>query len=513
MKIVALDVGEKRIGVATADTAVRIAVAHSTVEVNGRELARIAKIMKDEGASHLVVGLPRNSRGEETAQSSNVRTFVAELQNYFVQNDLEKPAVKFQDESLTSVVAEDRMKKGKKTKKARKTDVDQEAATIILQDFLNTVSDNMAKEDLDKAKGKKKKKSKHRVLKFFAVLLALIAVAVVGAITWYAESIKPLTPASECSEGSTDKKCAEVEFVVTEGESTNEIADRLESENLIRSSLAFKIYLKLGHQDTVIRAGTFKFKSTMSVADVLNDLRQMQTAETFRITFLPGATIADAKKRLVEAGYGEDAVDDALAAEYNHPVLEGKPENRSLEGYIYGETYEFYTGATLEEILMRVFEELYTVVEDNKLVDEYAKHDLSLYEGITLASIVQREAKADDMPGVAQVFLTRLAQSMVLGSDAVIGYEADRINPGRDKTDMSYLTTIGCPWNSRQCAGLPPTPISSPGKAALLSVAFPADTNYIYFLTGDDGATYYAYDEARHQKNIEEHCQELCNYL
>ena len=78
---------------------------------------------------------------------------------------------------------------------------------------------------------------------------------------------------------------------------------------------------------------------------------------------------------------------------------------------------------------------------------------------------------------------------------------------------MSYLNTIPCPWNSRKCAGLPPTPISNPGKNALKAVAEPAEGDYLYFLTGDDGNMYYAHTEAEHRANARQHCKELCQIL
>ena len=123
----------------------------------------------------------------------------------------------------------------------------------------------------------------------------------------------------------------------------------------------------------------------------------------------------------------------------------------------------------------------------------------------------------NDQQTVAQVFMTRLARKSVLGSDAIIAYRADQLNPNRDKTDTSYIDTIECPWNSRKCAGLPPTPISNPGKTALLAVANPSKTDYYYFISGydKDGKVkmYYARTEAEHQANIDKYCGDLCQKL
>lgn len=125
--IVALDVGEKRIGVAVADTAVRIAVAYDTVEVDGSELEVIARIVIAEQADTLVIGYPRNQAGEPTAQTAFVEAFSENLK------DVAEKII-FQDESLTSVLAEQRLKSYKKP--YSKGDIDAQAAAIILQDYL-----------------------------------------------------------------------------------------------------------------------------------------------------------------------------------------------------------------------------------------------------------------------------------------------------------------------------------------------------------------------------------------
>jgi putative pre-16S rRNA nuclease len=122
-----LDVGEKRIGVAVGDSGVRIAVPFETIEVDGNEIQRIARLVVDQDVDTLVVGYPRNQSGEPTAQTAYVETFAAQL-------DELAPHIVFQDESLTSVLAEQRLKAqgGSYTK----GDIDAQAAAIILQDYL-----------------------------------------------------------------------------------------------------------------------------------------------------------------------------------------------------------------------------------------------------------------------------------------------------------------------------------------------------------------------------------------
>jgi len=127
VSLVCLDVGEKRIGVAVGDSAVRIAVPLETIPVDGSEIANIKKIVDGEGADILVVGYPRNQSGEPTAQTEFVTNFADKLSGI-------APRLVFQDESLTSVIAEQRLQSFKKP--YAKSDIDAMAAAIILQDFI-----------------------------------------------------------------------------------------------------------------------------------------------------------------------------------------------------------------------------------------------------------------------------------------------------------------------------------------------------------------------------------------
>ena len=126
--LVCLDVGEKRIGVAVADSSVRIAVPLLTIAVDGDEIRTIAEIVSRENAKKIIVGYPRNQQGETTAQSAYVEAFSSQLEDI--------GEVVFQDESLTSVLAESRLKDSGKPYK--KEEIDAMAAAIILQDYLET---------------------------------------------------------------------------------------------------------------------------------------------------------------------------------------------------------------------------------------------------------------------------------------------------------------------------------------------------------------------------------------
>ncbi|HPQ82478.1 MAG TPA: Holliday junction resolvase RuvX [Candidatus Saccharimonas sp.] len=125
--ILALDVGEKRIGVALADTAIKIAITYDTISVDGDEDKALARIISLENIDRIVVGYPRNQSGEPTAQTAFVETFTERLQSFGLPID-------YQDESLTSVKAEELLKSQKKP--YQKADIDSLAASLILQDYL-----------------------------------------------------------------------------------------------------------------------------------------------------------------------------------------------------------------------------------------------------------------------------------------------------------------------------------------------------------------------------------------
>lgn len=128
---IALDVGEKRIGVATGDSVIRIAIPKTTLEVDGTEIEKIKKVFVEEEADAIIIGYPRNQSGQSTAQSIFVEEFAEKIKGITTN-------LIFQDESLTSVMAEERLKSyGKPYSKA---DIDKQAATIILQDYLDRIN-------------------------------------------------------------------------------------------------------------------------------------------------------------------------------------------------------------------------------------------------------------------------------------------------------------------------------------------------------------------------------------
>ena len=339
-----------------------------------------------------------------------------------------------------------------------------------------------------------RKSAKKIVLWCFGVLIVLIVACAAAAYGWYVMALAPVN--------SQNSEKTRVEIV--EGSSPSDIGDLLEEKQLIKSSFAFDLYTRLSGTRSQLQAGTYSLMQSESTEQIVKHLVSGNVDE-FSITFLPGATLADNRKGLIKAGYSEAEVDAALKKTYDHPLFASKPSTADLEGYIYGETYSFSADATVEEVLVRTFDEFYAKIQANDLIAGFEKQGLNLYEGITLASIIQREVpEAGDQKQVAQVFFKRLKMDMQLGSDVTAYYGADKIG-------VSRSVGVDTPYNTRIHKGLPPGPIGTPGLTALQAVAAPASGNYVYFLSGDDEVTYFAVTNDEHEENIKNHCQVKCS--
>ena len=359
-----------------------------------------------------------------------------------------------------------------------------------------------------------KKKSKRKIILLIGgILLVIIIGLFVGAFVWYSTQLQPFG----------NDKAQLKEITIVSGSTSGQISQQLEEQSIIRSAIAFDIYLRFSGNNDVLQAGAYRLSPADSVQQIVEHFIK-GSVDTFNITFYPGATLTDTYTKsgnkkfdvttvLQKAGFSDSEISLALGKTYDSPLLPfyplfaDKPAGTNLEGYIYGETYNFNAGATVEDILKASFKEFYSVVSDNNLKKSFSDHGLSLYQGITLASIVQREASsAEDQKQVAQVFYSRLASGMTLGSDVTYQYIADKNGVERDYN-------LDSPYNTRRYPGLPPGPIAVPGLSALLAVANPASGGYLYFLSGDDDVTYFANTNAEHEANIADHCQVKCSSM
>ncbi len=353
-------------------------------------------------------------------------------------------------------------------------------------------------------KGSGPKKRRSLLLWIIGGIIGLLTLMVAGGYGWYQYSLRPVD--------TGDK--ATILVTITQGMTPDQIADLLASKQLIHNAASFMLYTRLAGVQNTLQVGSYDLSRSMPLASIADILASGKTTQ-LTITFYPGATlrdptdIADGKRTdvvtmLRRAGYTDTQIDTALEATYDHPLLADKPAGTSLEGYVYGETYTFARGTSVEDILRHTFDVYYEQLEEHNIPARIKQHGLSLYQGITLASIVQREVSgAEDQRHVAQVFYSRLAKGMTLGSDVTFIYAAQQQN-------QPPTVDFASPYNTRIHTGLPPGPIAAPGITALEAVANPASGDYLYFVAGDDGKTYFGRTEAEHEKNITAHCKKLC---
>ena len=564
MKIIGLDVGTVRIGVARADTATKIAIPDGFINVNGQEISEIQRKLRLYNSNILVMGMPRSNNGNQTAQSEFVKQFARQ-----VAATIPGLKIYFQDESLTSVEAERRLKARKYN--YQKGEIDAESASIILQDFIermqvalsnqqslapaslgeaNNNSDNQnpasnfaKEEEVASSKSSKKQPKKKSFMKkiiiALVILLSIAGFGFFGAYTWYEKqlaapknfSCKFNSPAAAAtSEGSEENPdCHYQKFEIKTNQTIGDIAENLKKAGLIRSDFAFKTYLKLSSKSAKIKAGVYSLRANLSAKEIVEQMEKgVASSEVFNLTVLPGETLKEIKQKLIKLGYLSEQIDTALLKKYDSPVLKGlydnegkltnpaQPANVSLEGYLYGETYQFYKGETVEHIFETMINQLNSVVVANNIEEKFQKRGFSLREGLILASIIQKEAHSEDMPGVSMVFQNRLKVGMTLGSDVTATYAADLVNPNRDRNDpnnnLHVLETDNL-YNTRMHTGLTPGPICSPGITAILAVAEPDENkrSMRYFLTGDDGKMYYSVTDTEHTQKIRDYCQKLCS--
>ena len=564
MKIIGLDVGTVRIGVARAHPATKIAIPDGFINVNGQEISEIQRKLRLYNSNILVMGMPRSNNGNQTAQSEFVKQFARQ-----VAATIPGLKIYFQDESLTSVEAERRLKARKNN--YQKGEIDAESASIILQDFVermqvalnnqqslspaslgeagsnsdkqNPASNFAKEEEVASSKSSKKQPKKKSFMKkiiiALVILLGLAGLGAFGAYTWYEKqlaapknfSCKFNSPAAAAtSEGSEENPdCHYQKFEIKTNQTIGDIAENLKKAGLIRSDFAFKTYLKLSSKSAKIKAGTYSLRANLSAKEIVEQMEKgVASSEVFNLTVLPGETLKEIKQKLIKLGYLSEQIDTALLKKYDSPVLKGlydsegkltnpaQPANVALEGYLYGETYQFYKGETVEHIFETMINQLNSVVVANHIEEKFQKRGFSLREGLILASIIQKEAHSEDMPGVSMVFQNRLKVGMTLGSDVTATYAADLVNPNRDRNDpnnnLRVLETDNL-YNTRKHTGLTPGPICSPGITAILAVAEPDENkrSMRYFLTGDDGKMYYSVTDTEHTQKIRDYCQKLCS--
>ncbi len=306
-------------------------------------------------------------------------------------------------------------------------------------------------------------------------------------------------------------------FTINPGEPARFIAARLTTAGFIRDADLFNLYLRVHRLDRRIEAGNFMLAESMTMPEIAAVLQQARFEEA-RVTIPEGFRAEEIAERLAE-NFVIDAERFLTAVRQPHSLsllaeydfLQNLPDNASLEGYLFPDTYHFPVNVSTSEVVLASFLDNFDKrVGMDGLIG--GSSGLSGRDLITLASIVEREAvQEDERPLIASVYLNRLNESCpdvggrYLNADPTVQYARGATGDWWWKPQsIEEYQQVQSLYNTYLNEGLPPGPISSPGLRAIEATRNPAQTIYCFFLaTGEDGRHVFAQTLAEHEQNLE----------
>jgi len=298
-----------------------------------------------------------------------------------------------------------------------------------------------------------------------------------------------------------------VTFVVEPGESAATIAASLEELGLVTDGELFRMFIRYHEIDANLEAGEYVLRPNMTMAEIAETLQHARIEEV-TVTIPEGWRAEQVAQMLAKENIvdGDEFLALVRGGKFDYSLLQDRPEGSSLEGFLFPETYRIPAQAEAKDLIERMLstlEERFTP-EMRRLAVE---RGVTVYEVITLASIVEREAViAEERPLIAGVFLNRLEQGMYLRADPTVQYAK-----GYDATTGQWWPAVAVedweavdsPYSTYLYPGLPPGPICSPGLSAIQAVLEPVDTEYLFFLAKGDGSHAFAITYEEHLQNQE----------
>lgn len=302
------------------------------------------------------------------------------------------------------------------------------------------------------------------------------------------------------------------ELVVAEGIGLTAIAEVLEQEGIISHPLLFVYEVWKEGKSRSLQAGTYALSPSMNIKEIAAAISGGDVQKSVaRVTLPEGLRIEAVEKRLRQSGIAIEegeftaaaGIRASLAREvYKNEFIKNIPAGGNLEGYLFPETYDFKRDAGLHDIIQKMLDEF-----EERVVSLYEKEktktNLSLHEAVTLASLVEKEARtSEDMKRVSGVLYNRLLIGMPLQVDATLMYIMGKTGPELTDSDK----TVASPYNTYQNRGLPQGPIASPGLRAVQAALNPEQNDYLYYLSAQDGTTFFS-------KTLDEHNEKKLRYL
>jgi len=346
---------------------------------------------------------------------------------------------------------------------------------------------------------------RHRRIALIALLAAFTLVVVVTAVGANAYKRCKEPPSAD---GSS------VQVVIDQGATGDQVVQQLADQGLIRCGGTLgEVLLRSTGRANAILAGTYEIQKGSSLDEILT---QMTTppdkVPTVRLTIPEGLRIAStfpgerSIASVVEEQTGVSANRFARLAESGDlslpPYL---PKGRTAEGFLFPDTYQFVKkGLDADAIATEMLQQFDAEAKDLDLVGGAKRLDLTPYQVVIVASMIEREAQVDeDRPLIASVIYNRLAAGQSLGIDATLLYDDPTPDGKLSGADLRSTS----PYNTRLNAGLPPTPIASPGAASLDAALHPATTDYLYYVLcppDGEGVHRFAKTYQEHLANVQE---------
>ncbi|MFA6075235.1 MAG: endolytic transglycosylase MltG [Negativicutes bacterium] len=291
-----------------------------------------------------------------------------------------------------------------------------------------------------------------------------------------------------------------VMFSVREGSSAREIAVELKAKGLIRNETIFELFAKIEGLDSKLKVGTYLLSSSLSMQSIVDVLASGKMSEN-GITIPEGYTVEQIAQLLADKGVIENREQFLELAKNYAPYsyIEKRQQVKyACEGFLFPDTYDFAPKTPATDVLKRLVRE-FDRRFDEKIRRQAVQENMSIYDVVTMASLVEREAKLkDERPEVASVFLNRLKIKMPLQSCATVQY----VLPEHKDVLSIHDTQIASPYNTYQNYGLPVGPIANPGLACIKAVLNPAKTDYLFFVVNGKGGHYFAKTYEEHEQNM-----------
>lgn len=317
-------------------------------------------------------------------------------------------------------------------------------------------------------------------------IVIIIAVWLVAAFAWYQISLRPVS-------ASTHGQL----IIINPGNSVDVIASNLAQAKLIRSATAFKLYVTLHGLRGRLQSGAFDLRPNQSSREIAKVITSGKTASQ-KLVIPEGFTISAIKARAATFGIKPEDFDAALQQDLTGTQAAQRPAGVSLEGYLYPDTY-IVTPTTTAQQLVRAMVDNFDKKVTSDISAGFAAKGLSLHQGLSLASMVEREVSIPaDRKLVAGVFLNRLRIGQKLESDVTVDY-------GRALLGKAFNTGLDSPYNTYRIPALPVGPICNPSLQSMQAVIDPTTSNYFYFLAGKDGTTHYAETVDQHNANVQKY--------